>query len=234
MDKRHLKQKIIDSFRTETPDMQSRIISSCETEEQEEPDGKSPYLCLPKKHFFFSSVFKRSALAAACLLLFLFGFGLGVLVPDNSDAIIPPAPQSAETFVYLDVNPSIELRLNSENTVLECIAANADAKAIVSNLTLNNVNMNTALTAIVGSMYINGYLSTESNSILVSVDSSDVNKTDALLLSITESINTVFEKSELECSIIAQSLKVDDTLKNKAAENEISVGIREEASQEVP
>ncbi len=73
-------------------------------------------------------------------------------------------------------------------------------------------------------MYVNGYLTEDSNSILISVDGKDEETTDTLLSDITSKINTVFENSGLECSIIAQSVKVDDDLKQIAQENGVSVG----------
>lgn len=220
---RDLKSKIIEAFECETPDLRERIIASCEKEAQlpgldAQADFVSKPARLPKK----GAVLKWAAACAACLVLFVSGLLTGLLIPDGEGDPIPPAEAAA--FVYLDVNPSVELRVDSENNVLECLAANDDAEELLASLKLCGVDMNTALTAITGAMYVNGYLSIDSNSILVSVDASDDEATSALLTDITENINTVFEKSTLECSVIAQGVKVNDELKQRAEENGVSVG----------
>ena len=223
MKTRDLKNIITEAFECDAPDLRARIIASCEKEAQLpaldteiKPEKRSSRL--PQR----SVVFKWAAACAACLVLFVSGLLTGLLIPDGEGDPIPPAEAAA--FVYLDVNPSVELRVDSENNVLECLAANDDAEELLSGLKLCGVDMNTALTAITGAMYVNGYLSVDSNSILVSVDASDDETTSALLTDITENINTVFEKSTLECSVIAQGVKVDDELKQRAEENGVSVG----------
>lgn len=223
MKTRDLKNIITEAFECDAPDLRARIIASCEKEAQLpaldaeiKPEKRSSRL--PQR----SVIFKWAAACAACLVLFVSGLLTGLLIPDGEGDPIPPAEAAA--FVYLDVNPSVELRVDSENNVLECLAANDDAEELLSGLKLCGVDMNTALTAITGAMYVNGYLSTESNSILVSVDASDDEATSALLTDITENINNVFEKSTLECSVIAQGVKVNDELKQRAEENGVSVG----------
>ncbi len=219
MKKRELKRKITEAYRAQTPDLRSDILASCEQEAQEPRRLPSQ----ARKQPGFNLAFKRVAAVALCLMLFISGLSVGLFIP-SSEQVELPAAADAETFIYLDVNPSIELRMDKDSKILECIATNDDAMAIIAGLKLEGVDMNTALTAIVGSMYVNGYLSENSNSILVSIDTRDENKTDTLLTSITDKINTVFEKSRLECSIIAQSVKVSDELKQRALENGISVG----------
>ena len=220
MKKRDLKNKITEAFSSETPDILSKIIDSCEKETQV-TDFSAERVPSNAKHRNFNIILKRITLCAVCLMLFVSGLSVGLLIPEKDG---PDTVGAAETFVYLDVNPSIELQMNGENTVIECIATNTDAEIILSDLKLRGVDMNTALTAIVGSMYVNGYLTESSNSILVSVDSENSNKAETLLTSITDKINTVFEKTELSCSIIAQSVKVDEALRQRAKDNGVSVG----------
>ena len=153
------------------------------------------------------------------MALFVTGLSAGLLIPEGK---LFGSSDTAAT-VYLDVNPSIELKLDKKDRVVECIAGNDDAITVLSELKLEGIDMNTALAAIVGSMYVNGYIGDSSNSILVSVDADD-NKTDRLLADITDKINSVFKGSGLECSIIAQSVSADDSLRQKAEENKVSVG----------
>ena len=218
MKKRDLKRKILEAYKSDTPDLCSRVLASCENERQE-PAVQSVYK--PARRSSFYSVFKRVAAVCICLVLFISGLSVGRYIPRDGGTL-PHAV--AETFVYLDVNPSIELQIDGEDKIVACIAANADAEVILTDLKLDGVDMNTALTAIVGSMYVNGYLTEDSNSILVSVDSKDSAKTQALLSSISDKINNVFDKTDMECSIIAQGLLADDNLKQRAEDNGVSVG----------
>ena len=219
MRKRDLKKIIYNSFGKETPDLKDKILASCEKECQEPKAVRVP---APKKQRYYP-IIKRIAVAVICLALFISGLSFGMLIPKRADTPTL-AVADTETLVFLDVNPSIELKIDKNNAIIECIGANEDAKIILSGLKLDGVDMNTALTAIVGSMYVNGYLSADSNSILVSVDTKDEGTLDSLLTDISSKINGVFEKSGLTCSIVAQSVEVDDDLKQRANEHGVSVG----------
>ena len=223
MKKRDLKNKITSHYKAEAPNLRSKILASCQKEKQESADTKEQEVHQADYRFLFNSSFKRLAVAAVCLLLFVSGLSVGLLIPNNSDpdTIVPT---NAETFIYLDVNPSIELQVDAENKILECLAGNEDAEEILNNLNLAGVDMNTAITAIIGSMYINGFLVEDSNSILVSVDTKDESNINTLLTDISNKINTVIQKSGLECSIIAQSVTVTDEIKQRAEAKGISVG----------
>ena len=219
MRKRELKKQLRDAFSKETPNILSEIETSCANESQidaplmmEIPETE------PERSFFTGQGFRKAVACALCLMLFMTGLFVGFLIPDGNRAV------TAETFVYLDVNPSIELQLDEENRVVACIAGNEDAKTVLAQLNLIGTEMNTAIASVVGSMYVNGYLSAEKNSILVSVDNRNEAKTEALLTDIADKINIVFGHSGLDCSIIAQSVRSDPDLKQRAAEFGISVG----------
>ena len=221
MKRRTLERKIFEAYKAETPDLINNIVKSCENEDQESASVVSRDSICFTQRFDTGLVLKRVCAAAACFVLFVFGMLLGRITQTDEGTV---AARTAETFVYFDVNPSIELQMDGENKVVECLAGNADAEVVLSGLALDGVDMNTALTALVGSMYVNGYLTENSNSILISVETADSEKESMLLSDIAAKINSVFEKSAMECSIIAQSVKVDDSLKQRAQENGISVG----------
>lgn len=222
MKKRDLKNRITEAFKAESPDLSARILASCSKEPQLPASAFEMQLVeSPMKRPNYNVIFKRVVACAICLVLFISGLSIGLLIPNGDNNIVH---SDVETFVYLDVNPSIELRMDDKNNVVECLAGNEDAEAILLGLKLEGVDMNTALTAIVGAMYVNGYLIENSNSILISVDAKDDETTESLLADITNKINTVFEKNSLECSIIAQSVDVDDELEQRALKSGVSVG----------
>ena len=217
MKKQNLKTKVLEAFRADAPELRSKILTSCEKEEQLPASSETPRAKIFQNRPAFSVMCKRVAVCAICLVLFVSGLSVGLFLPNRHTS-------DAATSVYLDVNPSIELRIDDDDTVMECLTANKDAEVILANLKLVGVDMNTALTAIVGSMYMNGYLSEDSNSILVSVDTENIERRKLLLTDITDKINSVLEKSGIECSIIAQSIEASDDLTQRASQNGISVG----------
>lgn len=211
---RNVKQKIKTAFENETPNIKSRVLNSVENEVQ------LPFEILEKPRTI-SAFFKRIILALSFCLIFAVGITSGYFIPKNNDDVVP---LSAENIVYIDVNPSVEISLSSDNIVVTCTAVNSDAEKILQGLNLSGVELNTALSAIVGAMYVNGYLSLEENSMLISVDGVTEEKTTTLLNLITQNVNKVFENSEVDCSIIAQSVKGESELIKRAKDNGVSIG----------
>lgn len=216
MNKHDLEERINQEYKMGTPDILSRIEDTISKTEQSET---VVVYKKPKKKPFY--IFKQIAMCAACLVLFISGISIGAFVKKSPSST---PNNDIDTHIYLDVNPSIELQLNSDNKVVSCVAGNDDAEAILTDIDLTGTDMNTAISAIIGSMYVNGYLTTDSNSILVSVDSSTDERDEELLVKVTEKINKVFEKTQMGCSIIAQNVSPDDALRERARENGVSVG----------
>ena len=213
-----LHEKIRAAYESATPDLISAIEEECKSTEQLPERAPDVVSAVVKKKSPAMIALKAITAICACLCLFISGLGLGRLIPVGGGG----AP-TAETFVYFDVNPSIEVQISEDGRVVLCEALNEDAEAILAELKLEGVDMNTAVTAIVGSLYLNGYLAEDSNSILISVDAGD-GAPSSLLTEITERVAAAVKGSSLECSVIAQSVEVDDTLRERARENGISVG----------
>lgn len=217
---RRLKKNIREAFARETPDRRAQIVAACEgegqlpAETQLPTETAKPAVSRARR----GRVIRQLVAAVLCLVLFGAGLFVGYLIPETVTA------PTTETRVYLDVNPSLELSLDIDNRVLSCTAANEDAKTVLQGLNLEGTELRTALSAIVGAMYVKGYLTTSDNSMLISVDTSDKNNASAFLSYITEQVNAVFADSDMTCSIIAQSVTADDALRNRAEENGVSVG----------
>lgn len=155
---------------------------------------------------------KRIIIASSMVVLLFIGIVIGMFIPKGS--------KYSNVSIFLDVNPSVEIQLDNKDKVYDCIANNSDAEIILSNMNLAGVEINTAINAIVGSMYVNGYLTNESNSILVGVNNND----NELITNVTNEINDIFKKnSSMNCSIVGHSFKMDDDMKDKARQWGISV-----------
>lgn len=62
------------------------------------------------------------------------------------------AGNSVASVVSLDVNPSIQLQVNSKERVLSADALNDDAQVILEGMDLKGTQLNVAVNAIVGSL----------------------------------------------------------------------------------
>ena len=105
-----------------------------------------------KSKYFVTGGF---GLAFAVVLFFV---GLIYFKNDNSVAVIG-----------IDVNPSLELSINSKNKVVSVNTNNEDGKKVLGNMDLKGSNVDVAVNAIFGSMVKMGYINENDNSILISM-----------------------------------------------------------------
>ncbi len=152
-----------------------------------------------------------SAIAAAVVLILS-----AVLITSNLLA------EDVSTIIALDVNPSIEIEIDKNEKIRDVEALNADAKKVLAGMELEGVDLEVAVNAIIGSMVKNGYLSTEQNSILVSIDAKDGKSSDALKSKLAGKINTLLAGSNISASVITQSFDKDGKDGGKADQNNIS------------
>lgn len=208
MSNKKFKENIRNAFIEETPNNLDDIKAKCVNIEQ----TNSSYMVAAKGNKM--SYFKRLIFPLALATILIFGIIIGNNIEFNDNKHL--------MSVYLDVNPSIELKLNEEEKIYDYNALNEDAEIVLSGLSLKNISIDEGLNAIVSSMYVNGYLTESANSILISVD----NDSDTELLNnLANEVNEIFERrDDMNCSIIAQHIKPNDDIRKKAKENNISIG----------
>ena len=78
--------------------------------------------------------------------------------------------------VALDINPSFQLTMNRLSSVITLEALNDDGEEILEAADIQDKDMKTTLIAILNAMIEKGYLSSEDNAILVSVDNKSSKK----------------------------------------------------------
>ncbi len=137
-------------------------------------------------------------------------------------AVIIPS-QSELTTVTIDVNPGIELQVNNKDEVKEITALNEDAKKIVESVDVKNDNIKTATDEIMQSMIDNKYISTEANSVLVTVDEAS-KEAERIKNEFTNSIESYLTSKDINPSIIGQLVTSSEELQKLATENNISLG----------
>ena len=158
-----------------------------------------------------------TSLIAACLAVMLLGGGLFY---QRANAVA--------SVVSLDVNPSIELKVNRSEKVLVCTPLNEDAKAILADMSngadLKGAKLDVAVNAIVGSLVRNGYLNSISSAIMISVEDKDTARAEKLQRELTSTVDGVLQTSESRASVLTQTLTQDPGLERQARENSISTG----------
>ena len=145
-----------------------------------------------------------STLCVVCLLF------IGGLYYNNNYKVV--------SKVGIDVNPSVELKVNQKEKVLEVVANNEDGKKIISDMDLKGSDINVAVNALIGSMVKNGYINELANSILISVENNDNTKAETLRQEILNQIDME------NLSIISQTVNEEKELTDLAKEYNISLG----------
>ena len=154
-------------------------------------------------------------LAAACLVLVLAG-AFGLYSRQNT--------ASVASIVSLDVNPSIEMKLNKDARVVSVTALNQDAVAILDGMDLKGADVNVAVNALVGSLLKHGYVDELANSILVTVEDSDSARGAALQQTLSQEINDILSAASINAAVLSQTVSADSTLQAKADQYGISLG----------
>lgn len=135
------------------------------------------------------------------------------------------ASYKVDSIIELDVNPSIELKVNKNEEVIEAIAQNEEAKQILKDMDLEKTDIDVALNAIIGSMVTNGYIDELANSILLTVENDDSAKGEELRQRLVAQINKILGSDQINGSVLSQNLSEADVKAQELAEKyNISLG----------
>lgn len=162
---------------------------------------------------------RTAVLAAMAAALLLVAGGLGIAFQSFQSTL-----DTVDSIVSLDVNPSIELKVNKDERIIEANARNEDARVILDDMDLKGTDLNVAVNAVVGSMLKHGYITQDSNSILISVENADSEKGAALQKELTAEISGILKASSVEPSVLSQTLEEDKELEDLAETYGISLG----------
>ena len=186
-----MEQRLASALEKTAPDDVSGVLSRCEVRKGTVSSMKANHTI--KK--------KWATLVAACLAVILLGGG-GVLYQQAN---------AAASVVSLDVNPSIELRVSRSEKVLACAPLNEDAKAILADMgggaDLKGAKLDVAVNAIVGSLVRNGYLSSISSAIMISVEDKNTARAEKLQRELTDAVDGVLQTSDAKASVLTQTLE---------------------------
>lgn len=208
--------KIRTAYDHATPDVLDRILSACE----EQKGNVIPMTA--GKHNKKRTVSIVSAAAAVCIL-----FSAAMIwQPWNVGTVQPGVTQTGEvdSIITLDVNPSISIDIDQNETVMAVQALNDDAEKVIGDMDLQGTDLDVTVNALIGSMLKNGYLDEAKNSILVTVENDDQARGDELKEQITNDIKKVFSEDGLEAAVLSQTLTEDEQIDALAQQYGISKG----------
>ena len=203
-----MEQRLAAALEKTAPDDVNGVLSRCE-------ERKGTVINMTTKK---TANRKWTTLVAACLAVMLLGGG----------GVFYQRANAVASVVSLDVNPSIELKVNRSEKVLVCTPLNEDAKAILADMSngadLKGAKLDVAVNAIVGSLVRNGYLDSISSAIMISVEDKDTARAEKLQRELTSTVDGVLQTSEAKAAILTQTLTQDAGLEQQARENSISTG----------
>ena len=223
-----IEKSISKAIQDTTPDLLDTLMTELELETAESPAHKDADVMEPaavrpvgrpagrsagvKKAGKGRGILRIAGLAAAVFALFI---GIRMMTLRTG---------AAYAVVGLDVNPSIELVVDSREKVIRAEGINEEGKKILSDMDLRKTDLNVACNAILGKMLKEGYLSDQSNSVLVSVRSDDTEAGKALEDNISKTINAYLGDTSINGSILGQYVEGDKELEAFAKEHDISMG----------
>ena len=159
------------------------------------------------------------ALIAACLTLVLVG-GTGGVFYQRANAVA--------SVVSLDVNPSIELKVNQKEKVLSCTPLNQEAEAVLSGMgggaDLKGAKLEVAVNAVVGALVSSGYLDSLSSAIMISVEDQDQDRAARLRQELTGTVDSVLQSQSSGAAVLSQTVDASADLDQQAREYHISTG----------
>ena len=203
-----MEQRLAAALEKTAPDDVNGVLSRCE-------ERKGTVINMTTKKMANR---KWTSLIAACLAVMLLGGG----------GVFYQRANAVASVVSLDVNPSIELKVNRSEKVLSCTPLNEDAKAILADMSngadLKGAKLDVAVNAIVGSLVRNGYLDSISSAIMISVEDKNTARAEKLQRELTSTVDGVLQTSEAKAAVLTQTLTQDAGREQQARENNISTG----------
>lgn len=206
MTNHEIEGRIRRAFGHEAPDALPGILSDCEKRK-----GTVMVMEKKKRNPWVARTVGIAAAVAVCVM-----GGLGFHLYGSRFAVA--------STVSLDVNPSIEIRVNSKEHVLKVEPRNEDGRKVVGDMDFSGSSLDVTVNALIGSMLRNGYLNENANSILISVDTRDAAKGAALREKLALEVDSLLQTDSFSGAVLSQTVTADTALQQLAEKYGISQG----------
>jgi len=130
----------------------------------------------------------------------------------------------ADTLVYLDVNPSIQITTNKKEQVIGLQAANGEGSDIIKDIDFTGKNLYSVTEEILSRLVEQTYIQEPNEIMLVSVYNEDIEKRSQQSQTLTIVINQYLEEVNLSPILLTQTVDQTSTLEEYAKHYGISVG----------
>ena len=204
MNNREIEAKIKNAVEKTTPDVWERV-------QHDISHGKGELITMSDKRKKGKALGFISSIAAALVLVSMAIFG----ITNYSRADLKVVGS-----VYLEVNPQIELSINTYDVVLEATPKNEDGKKVLGRMELKDTQLDVALNAILGSMVKNGYLTSQANSVLISVEHQSSEKAKQLNGDVLKAV----KNNDFQLATVVQTVNNTEKLKAQAKNLNITSG----------
>lgn len=212
MPNQELERRIARATDHAAPDLSERILSSCK-------EQKGRVISMDEKQKKPKTTKSKRYLAGLSSLAAILVLCIGLWGYSNLQS-----SQKSNSIIMLDVNPSISLTVNKKEEVIDSQGLNEDGSKILDDMDLKGTDLNVAVNAIIGSMLQKGYLSDLQNAILVSVENPNAQESQRLQARVSDAINGILQGTDLEGTVLSQTLKESSALEQTANELGISLG----------
>lgn len=139
------------------------------------------------KKYYLGGIFSLAFVLIIFISVFMF--------KNNSDISI----------IGMDINPSLELSINSKDKVVDVKTNNEEAINVIGDMDLKNTNVDVAMNAILGSLLKNGYINNNENSVLVSLVKGNYD-----VSSLANNMYSYLKNENVESSIIVENTITSD------------------------
>ena len=221
MQEKDIREKLNQELDEMAPDILNKILSQPiePVKSEKELFGKNKPLFKEKKSIGKYFWAPAMAAVAACILIALMIIKPWALTP-NSEA-------NTAFNIVIDVNPSINIKVNKDGTVDEVEAGNKDAQKIVKKINKKidkDTTYNKAVKLTIKQLKEQGYLKKDKNAMLLSVVSDDKDAFKETAREIKETAKKYKEKKDINCTTVYQNCEVNDKVLKVAEKNNVSVG----------
>lgn len=164
MNEKDIKKRILEAARKDVPDFKRTILA----EAQLRPEKRS-----------FLTYFKRHTTQFASLLLIVLISGFLLLNLNDTDT---GDTVSADSTIYMDINPSFEIDVDEDNNIIALRAINTDAEHIKQLLnTYDNQNVYTVIDDIIDRAIDEDYLNSGNPYVMVDVKGQTLTRENTLI-----------------------------------------------------